>query len=208
MGQGFCDCQIGFFNDDCGNELVSVASVEMPVLPEEDSRVVAKTSDGLPTFTAAVSIPSGALRDATRVSVGVYERTSAVVGRIAGAATSAGLTVSGEVVQFGPKGLKFDKAAKIEVAYDAGANPDALAVYYFNKKSNVWERQISWASSAGRIAANITHFSLFTVMQATVEIAAPEALTSGSDQEAEKSVWETLVDSVGVVGVVSWTVLE
>jgi hypothetical protein len=97
------------------------------------------------------------------------------------------LAAAGPAVQFGPEGTRFVKPVTVELPFDRSLSPDAtaqaaLAVHYWNPRTNDWEALPSVVdAAAGLVRAQTDHFSLYQVLSGgviTVQAAASDTVAT------------------------------
>ncbi|MBI4376307.1 MAG: hypothetical protein HY549_07635 [Elusimicrobia bacterium] len=121
---------------------------------------------------SAVLIPEGAVSGGAAVTIAPARADQIERSRRQESIEKQNLRAAGPGVEFGPEGMRFQKAVTLELPYDPANLPEGwteanLAVHYWNPAKGDWETLESSVDTQARVVrAQTEHFSLYQVFAA------------------------------------------
>ena len=134
------------------------SSSDSPNLGESTEKMVTAAEGGevaLANAGVTLAIPAGALAEDTMISAEVISKSG----------LKDADSVVGNVVEFGPDGLKFEKPAMLELAVgDAKIPSDAeVSLAWYDDENGKWVDLEGSKLEDGKVSAETTHFTVFAI---------------------------------------------
>jgi len=169
---GACRCTSGYYGSTCNKKLAA------PTVPATAVTVSSTSAASLSfgtTSGASLSIPAGGVSTDAVVSATTYAKDAVPV--------QSGIKGVSEIIQFGPEGLTFDKPVTAKLSFDSSSvatmqdqngnvfpASETLRVHNYDTSTSTWtevegQTASSVDTSTNTVAASLTHFSMYAVMQ-------------------------------------------
>jgi hypothetical protein len=141
-----------------GNDAGGSSVVESPNVGETTEVMVTAATGGEVALTKAgitLSVPPGALSEDTKITAEVVSKKD----------LTDAASLAGNVVVFGPNGLKFDKPVSLQLDLAGATIPkDAkVTLAFFDEAKKEWTDLEGSKLVDGKVTADTTHFTMFAV---------------------------------------------